>query len=105
MKRNLFKKDEIILCTYIARFGRNEFDENSISRLKDRSVSSVKMKVQNIAAMLDEEGYTTHENVSKLSGKTTGEKGRKTNWDIVVNFLYQNKQELLGECLKIIQVE
>ena len=54
MKRNLFTKDEIILCTYLARFGKQEFDENDIQKLKARSISSIKMKVQNIASMLDE---------------------------------------------------
>ena len=39
MKRNLFTKNEIILCTYIARFGRSKFDENSISKLKGRSLT------------------------------------------------------------------
>lgn len=38
MKRNLFTKDEITLCTYIALFGKNEFDENDIHKLKNRSV-------------------------------------------------------------------
>ena len=64
MKRNLFTKEEIILCTYISRFGKKEFDEENISKLKNRSVSSIKMKVQNIAAMLDEEGFVTNDNIS-----------------------------------------
>ena len=35
MKRNLFTKDEITLCTYVARFGKREFDENDIYILSD----------------------------------------------------------------------
>ncbi len=84
MKRNLFTKDEITLCTYIARFGKREFDENDIQKLKERSISSIKMKVQNIASMLDEKGFETNDKVSKLTGKPHGEKWRKTNWDIEV---------------------
>lgn len=104
MKRNLFTKDEIILCTYIARFGKNEFDENDIHKLKNRSVSSIKMKVQNIASMLDEEGFKTNDNISKLTGKPPGQKGRRTNWDIVNNLTHLNKHEFLSMCQKIIAI-
>ena len=104
MKTNLFIKDEIILCTYLARFGKQEFDENDIHKLKDRSISSIKMKVQNIASMLDEEGFKTNDNVPKLSGKPTGKKGRRTNWDIVSNFTDLNKQDFLSLCQKLIEM-
>jgi|SRR5690625_4550312 len=103
MKRNLFTKDEIILCTYIARYGKSEFDENDIHRLKKRSVSSIKMKIQNIASMLDEEGFDTNDNITKLTGKPPGQKGRRTNWDIVSNLTNLNKHELLSMCQKIIE--
>ncbi|PWG04447.1 hypothetical protein [Polaribacter aquimarinus] len=104
MKRNLFTKDEITLCTYIARFGKNEFDENDIHKLKSRSVSSIKMKVQNIASMLDEEGFKTNDNISKLTGKPPGQKGRRTNWDTVNNLTDLNKHEFLSMCQKIIEI-
>lgn len=104
MKRNYFTKEEIILCTYIARFGRNNFDENEIFKLKHRSVSSIKMKVQNIAAMLNEEGYKISGEVSKLSGKTTGEKGRRTNWDIVKTFSNISKIEFISVCQSIVKI-
>ena len=104
MKRNLFTKDEITLCTYIALFGKNEFDENDIHKLKNRSISSIKMKVQNIASMLDEEGFKTNDNISKLTGKPPGQKGRRTNWDIVNNLTDFNKYEFLSMCQKIIAI-
>ena len=104
MKRNLFTKEEIVLCTYIARFGKQEFNEDDISDLNKRSVASIKMKVQNIAAMLDEAGYNTCESISKLTGKTTGEKGRKTNWDIVSTLVDKTKQDLFNECERIISI-
>lgn len=102
MKGKPYTKEEIILCTYIARFGKQEFNEDDISNLKDRSVSSIKMKIQNIASMLDEEGYDTSENISKLSGKPTGEKGRRTNWDIVSTLVSKTRNELLNDCENII---
>lgn len=57
--RNLYTEKEIVVCTYIARFGRNDFNENDIVKIKSRSLSSIKMKVQNIAAMIDEYLLTT----------------------------------------------
>ena len=104
MKRNLFTKEEITLCTYLARFGKREFDENDIHKLKSRSVSSIIMKVQNIASMLDEEGFDTHDAISKLTGKPSGEKGRRTNWDIVSKLTDLKKQEFLSLCQKLIEI-
>ncbi len=103
MKRNLFTKEEIILCTFVARFGKNEFDEYDISQLRNRSTSSIKMKIQNIAAMLDEEGYKTDTSISKLSGKTTGEKGRRTNWDVVSKLVDDTKIELYDKCQAVVE--
>ena len=102
MKKNFYTKDEIILCTYIARFGRAKFSEDDIHHLKERSVSSIKMKIQNIAAMLHENGYETDSNISKLTGKPSGEKGRMTNWDIVKTLVETKENELLELCEKII---
>ena len=102
MPRNFFTKEEIILCTYIARFGKNEFDESTIHTLKNRSIASIKMKVQNIASMLDEKGFPTNNMVSKLTGKPPGQKGRETNWDIVCTLTNLNKQEFLCRCQKLL---
>jgi hypothetical protein len=102
MGRKLFTKEEVVLCTYIARFGRGQFNESDISNLEERSVSSIKMKVSNIAAMLEEEGLHINQDVSCLSGKTTGKKGRRTNWDIVSGITNYNRLELLNKCEKIL---
>jgi hypothetical protein len=80
------------------------FPLNDIYHLKERSVSSIKMKVQNIASMLAEEGFDTHVNVSHLSGKTTGEIGRRTNWDIVEKLAELKKVEFSRVCETIIQI-
>lgn len=104
MKRNLYTKDEVILCSFIARYGRRDFDENDIHKLNGRSISSIKMKVQNIASMLYEEGFNVHPEVSKLTGKPPGEKGRRTNWDLVGSLTNLSKNELLLICQSIIKV-
>ena len=102
MSRKTYTDDEVVLCTYIARFGRGFINEKRISRLENRSESSVKMKVQNIAAMLHEEGYAKSNEVSILSGVTTGEKGRRTNWDIVGPLANMEKDQLKEKCKLIL---
>lgn len=99
--KKLFTKQEIVLCTYIAKFGRGYFKEKKITCLENRSEDSVKMKVQNIAAMLKERGVPHSPDVSALSGVTTGEKGRRTNWDIVEPITETSKEEHKQMCKKI----
>lgn len=102
MRRNLYTHDEIVLCTYIARFGKNDFDENDIHKLKNRSVASIKMKIQNIASMLNEEGFPTDSTIPKLTGKPAGEKGRRTNWEVVSKLTTTEKEKFLQQCFEIL---
>jgi hypothetical protein len=60
------------------------------------------MKVQNIAAMLKEEGYKHSDEVSCLSGVPAGEQGRRTNWDIVETLANTDKDVLLKRCKTIL---
>ena len=99
--RKLFTEQEIILCAYIAKFGRGYFNEKVVTRLENRSEASVKMKVQNIAAMLKEEGFQHSPDVSALSGVTTGEEGRRTNWDIVEQIAAISKEEHKQMCKEV----
>ena len=73
-RRNLFTENEIVLCTYIARFGRDKYDESNIHKYSSRSLDSIKMKVMNIASMLDEEGFPFSSSVAHLSGRPYGKK-------------------------------
>jgi len=100
--RNPYTVNEIVLCTYIARFGKGILTESRIAQLQNRSVSSIKMKIQNIAAMLSEEGYEISNDVSTLSGLPAGQDGRRTNWDIVRTLVNLNKSEFQKKCLNII---
>ena len=97
--KNLYTEKEIILCAYIARFGRDDFNESHVVRIKNRSLSSIKMKVQNIAAMIEEEGYECNESVSKLKGLPTGQTGRRTNWDIVKKYVDLCRADHKRECM------
>ncbi len=104
--KKLFTKDEIILCTYAAIFNENDFGGiRKIHNLADRSLSSIKMKIQNIASMLDEQGIKryNYDKVKALTGKTTGESGRRTNWNIVNLYIDKPKDVFLTECNEILR--
>ena len=101
MARNLFTPDEIALCTFIAVNGRTNFGEEKIVGITNRSLASILMKVQNIAAMLREEGYTCHPSISSLTGLPKGRKERRTNWEIVHNLPLTDKSAFLVLCENI----
>ena len=103
-RRNPFKEEEIVLCTYIARFGREKFEESAIHEWSSRSLGSIKLKVQNIAAMLDEEGYPYDSSVTPLTGLPHGETGRRTNWDVVSNLVQLSESAHYAKCIRIFDV-
>lgn len=102
--RKLYNESEIVLCTYIAKFGRNDFNEKDIVRINNRSLSSIKMKVKNIAFMIDEFGGKTSDQVSKLSGLPEGQTGRKTNWDLVKLYVNLSQNEHRKKCIEILTI-
>ena len=104
-RRNLFTENEVVLCTYIARFGREKFDEFAIHEWCLRSLGSIKLKVQNIAAMLDEEGYPYASSVTPLTGLPHGETGRRTNWDVVSNHVQLSESAHHAKCVRIFDSE
>ena len=98
-----YTEAEITLCTYIARFGRRFIDEQQIRTLfGSRSVSSIRMKVSNIAHMLNEERFAYSPEVSPLSGKPPGEQGRRTNWEMVRTLVELTEPELKMRVTKIL---
>lgn len=102
--RKLYTKEEIILCTYAAIYDANDFGGiNKIQSLEDRSIASIKMKIENIASMLDENGIQRFNTVSPLTGLPAGEIGRRTNWDIVSTLYNLKKTEFLEMCLAIVK--
>ena len=104
MSRNLYTENEIILCTYLALYDTNAFSGTEIHNKFSRPESSIKMKIQNIAAMLDEEEIKRYSSIKGLSGVTTGEKGRRTNWDWVEKIIHYSKDELFSKCEAILNV-
>jgi hypothetical protein len=103
MPRNSYTEDEVILCTYAALYDQEEFGGiDTIHRLTNRSISSIKMKIQNIAAILDEENIPRNPRISPLSGMPPGEAGRRTHWDIVESLTKTSRETLQGLCRKIV---
>lgn len=104
--RNLFTIEEIVLCTYAAMYDSDDFGGiDKIYLLQHRSISSIKMKIMNIASMLDENGIQrfNYNYVPPLTGLTTGQTGRRTNWDIVELLYSLPKEEFLKRCMDIVE--
>ena len=101
--RNLYTSDEIVLCTYAAIYNVDNLGGYfAICQLTGRRVSSVKMKVRNIAELMDENQVPRFSSVSGLTGTTTGQPARQTNWDIVRPLTLLNKGTLLERCQGIL---
>jgi len=53
--------------------------------------------------MLDEEEIKRYSSIQGLSGVTTGEKGRRTNWGWVEKIIHYSKDELFSKCEAILK--
>lgn len=103
MARNYYTADEITLCTYAAMYDAADFGgEQRLQLLTHRSPGSIRMKIQNIAAMLDEAGIPRQSFVSPLSGRPPGEHGRTTNWEQVQPLCRLPKAVFLERCRAIV---
>lgn len=100
--RNYYTEEEIVLCSYIAMYGANKITYEDVGSIHNRSLSSIKLKVQNIVSMLDEEGIERFSDFIGLSGVTTGKSGRRTNWNTIEKYIKFKKQEFLDKCQKIL---
>jgi hypothetical protein len=97
-----YTSEDIVLCTYIARYGTGLFTESKVAKYGGRSLSSVKMKVQNIVAMLDEKGIERCPDMAALTGKPQGETGRETNWSQVEHLVTLDKTDHWAQCKNIL---
>jgi len=105
MRRKLYTAPEIVLCTFISKYGRDIIQEQTVCQLQERSESSIKMKVQNIASMLNEEGIDFSNEVSVLTGLPEGKKGRRTNWEIVSKLVALGKEKHKALCFEILNMD
>jgi hypothetical protein len=97
--RNLFSEREIVLCTYIAKFGEEPpITIAEVARIGGRSVASVKLKVENIVSMLDETASPGPRAFPALTGKPPGMQGRRTNWKWVGELAMLSKDQLRARC-------
>ena len=102
MTRKSYTEDEVVLCSYIALYDGALLSERKISGIEKRSEGSVKMKVQNIVAMLDDKGVPRNRKVSALAGLPAGESGRETDWDLVSEMIKIGKNDHWAKCKEII---
>jgi len=101
--RSRYTEAEIALCMYAALHDRDQIGGiDSIHALETRSRSSLKMKIQNIVAMCDEEGIARSGKESALTGLPQGEKGRRTNWTELVHYSKMPRQDHFQLCELII---
>lgn len=106
MRGHLYTEEEVILCTYAAMYSVNDFGGiNKIQSLQNRSLDSIKMKIMNIASMLDENGIKrfTYDSISPLTGLPTGCTGRRTNWEIVSKIYRLERNIFLQKCEEILK--
>lgn len=102
MPKNYYTEQEVVLCAYIALYGSGLLSEKKIANFGTRSEGSVKMKVQNIAAMLDDKGISRCADIKALSGMPPGESGRETDWPIVKKVVVSGKAEHWAQCKSIL---
>lgn len=106
MRRNTYTSNEITLCAYVALYDTHEFGgAEAIHDLTGRSLSSIKMKIGNMAAMLDEEGVARNSQVSPLSGTPPGQGARRTDWEAVKLIVSMPKPQLQSLCRRIVEPE
>ncbi|WP_229617597.1 hypothetical protein [Vibrio parahaemolyticus] len=98
-----FTSVEILVCTYLARYGRDSFDELRIQNVLGRKAKSALQKSRNIAWMLKEKGYGHHKSISPLSGVPKGAPPRWTDWDSVSMYIVFSKDEHLRHCKAILE--
>ena len=97
--RNYFTPDEITLCTYAAMYEAADFGgESKIEKLTHRSPGSIRMKIQNIAAMLDQADIPRQSSVTPLTGLPAGQTGRTTNWETVEPLTRLSRKVFLEKC-------
>lgn len=103
MRRNTYTQNEITLCAYAALYDDREFGgAEAIHALTGRSLSSIKMKIGNMAAMLDEEEISRNPRISPLSGTPPGHGARRTDWETVKLIIAMPKPQLQSLCKEIL---
>ena len=103
MARNLYNDEEVTLCTYVAMYDENDLGgRQAICAQTGRSASSISMKIRNIVSTLDKKGIRHLSSSSGLTGRTTGDEARETNWDVIESLTKMSRQDLLRRCAAIL---
>jgi len=100
--RNPYTENEVVLCAYIALFDTALLNTKKITSIAGRSEASIKLKVQNIAAMLDHKSIKRNQNITALTGLVRGETGRDTDWEVVEPLIQMGKEAHWKKCKGIL---
>ena len=102
--RSPFTREELVLCIYAAIYDIADIGGlDAIHMMKSRSRSSIRMKIQNLVSMCDEQGVPRFSDEHPLTGLPAGETGRRTNWDLVSEYSRVSRSEHLQECNRILR--
>lgn len=105
-----FTRNETVLCAYAAMY--NAADVGGCALITafatistGRPESSIPAKIRNIAGTLDKYVIPRNRSWNVLTGTTTGQKARETDWKEVIEPLTRlPHREFLEECLRILSV-
>jgi hypothetical protein len=104
VKRNLYTEDEMTCCAYAALYDADEIGGvDAIRLITGRSYLSILAKIRNYAALLDAKGVPRDSPISALSGTTTGQAARETNWEVVEPITRLSEPDLRRRCLAILR--
>lgn len=94
-----YERDEIIACAYVAMYGAADLGGiEAVAAAVHRDIGSLKLKIRNVAAMLDAHGLPRDPSIRPLTGRTSGGEPRETDWPIVQPFTRLTLQEHLAIC-------
>lgn len=99
-----FERQEVIVCAYVAMYG--DEDLGGLARAAEslnRDAGSLRLKVQNIVAMLDVRGLPRNPTTRPLAGRTTGRPPHDTDWVVIEPFTRILRNEHLAVCRLYLQ--
>ena len=103
MSGSRFTPEEVTLCAYIAMYDGYEFGgDKAVHYLAHRSLQSIKMRIRNIVAALDEDNVQRSANITPHKGASGNGLARRTDWHIISNLVNLPRSQFLTECRRIL---
>jgi len=94
MKKDRYSREEVIVLSYLARYGNSSTNMESIifntvqvirssKGFEPRPVNHIRMKLRNITSLLKNHGVEYNRKFTPLSGVKLGCPARLTDWNVV----------------------